>query len=65
MICYKDMTFCHGDGCQTFAKCPVALTHNVQVAARKWWGKDKDIPIATMGEPRELDCYVAPDKEGE
>lgn len=58
MICYRDMTFCSGDGCKKFDTCPRALTDKVKAGAAKWWGGDgSDAPIARFAEPKKLSCY--------
>lgn len=52
MICYKDMTFCHGDGCQNFNGCRRALTKEVKEKAKEF-----GLPICFFKSPHELDCY--------
>lgn len=56
MMCYRDMTFCTGDGCKKFDNCPRALTDQVRADAVKWWKSD-DAPIAFFESPKELPCY--------
>ena len=58
MMCYRDMTFCGGDGCQRFGECPRSLTKEVDRAATQ-----ANRLIARFTNPQELDCYVA--KNGE
>lgn len=58
MMCYRDMTFCTGDGCKKFGKdCHRSLTKEVLNQAERWWG-GKGAPIARFTNPRELECYV-------
>jgi hypothetical protein len=52
MICYRDMTFCRGDGCVKFDDCPRAMTQEVIDSA-----KAIDIGIAQWVNPKELECY--------
>jgi hypothetical protein len=59
MMCFRDTTYCPGDGCVKFDSCPRALTPAVLDEAKRWWGGD-DAPIARYTEPRQLECYVAP-----
>lgn len=61
MMCYKDMTFCHGAGCKDFDGCPRAFTPEVQAAADKWWGTEGEAPICFFNDPTEVSCWVAPD----
>lgn len=56
MMCYKDRTYCDGDGCQNFHECPRAITKEVLEGAMR-----VGIPIARFTEPSSLDCYVPPD----
>lgn len=46
MICYKDKTFCRGDGCQAFKGCHRALTQEVKDGAEK-----TGIPVAQWETP--------------
>lgn len=57
MMCYKDMTFCSGDGCTAFDRCHRALTDKVKEDAARWWGGD-NAPIAQFLNPKENHCYV-------
>lgn len=57
MICYRDMTFCSGDGCRKFHECPRALTDDVKAAAN-----DAGLYVAQFSEPRSLSCYEAPER---
>lgn len=50
---YKDMTFCHGDGCKQFKKCFRALTQEVEDRAEKI-----GVPISYFANPKEQDCYI-------
>jgi len=59
MICYRDMTFCEGNGCANFYKCPRALTKKVRLNAQSWWGRS-NAPIAKYETPEKLKCYQAP-----
>jgi len=54
MLCYRDMTFCSGDGCQNFDTCHRALTEHVKKSAEK-----SGLMIAQFGDPSQLDCYKA------
>ena len=56
MMGYRDMTFCSGDGCLAFDKCPRAITEKVKADAAKWWGGD-DFPIVQWANPSAQDCY--------
>ena len=53
MITFKDMTFCaFDDACSKGEGCPRALTDEIVVAAKKWWGED-GAPISVFsGEPQ-------------
>lgn len=62
-MCYRDTTFCRGDGCTKFETCPRALTEEVQGRAEKWWG-GKDAPIAEFTEPKKLVCWDDGKEEG-
>lgn len=59
MICYRDTTFCEGNGCTDFDKCPRALTKEVILNAQSWWG-GPNAPIAKWETPEKLKCYKAP-----
>ena len=59
MIGYRDMTFCRGDGCIAFDRCPRAITEKVKAAASRWWGGD-DFPIVQFSDPKSLPCYEKP-----
>lgn len=37
MICYRDMTFCPFEDCESFPICDRALTEKVSEGAKKWW----------------------------
>ena len=53
MMCFKDITFCSFYKlCTDGSKCHRALTHDVKVAAVKWWGND-DAPISLFVDPPE------------
>lgn len=52
MICYRDMTFCAGDGCQRFDGCPRALTEDVRADAQA-----KGLPIMEFEHPKALQCF--------
>ncbi len=56
MICYKDMTFCSGDGCSKFNNCPRALTDKVKKDAKKWWSNNNP-PISLFTNPKKLECW--------
>lgn len=56
MICYRDMTFCEGAGCQAFKDCPRALTDEVRHAAQA-----ANMPTARFMDPTALPCYVPPE----
>lgn len=61
MMCYRDMTFCRGDGCAKFATCPRALTPEIEAAA-----KARSLEIAQFEYPKKLGCYepkTTPPKE--
>ncbi len=53
MICYRDMTFCAGDGCFNFDTCPRAITKDVEEGAKR-----HGLGIAQFTDPKKLDCYV-------
>lgn len=57
MICFRDMTFCSGDGCAKLLECPRALTEEVRVRAQA-----TGLPIAQFTTPKALECHR---KEGE
>tara|TARA_R110000803_G_scaffold182607_1_gene244983 strand:- start:30 stop:317 length:288 start_codon:yes stop_codon:yes gene_type:complete len=68
-LCYKSTTFCDGNGgrCLKFKTCPLALTDEVQLKAKRWWAAtgnsiDDDVPLAIVAAPRKLDCYEPPIK---
>lgn len=45
MFCYKDMTFCDFyNECSDGIDCNRALTPEVKISAKKWWGSN-DYPI--------------------
>jgi len=52
MTCYRDMTFCSGDGCAKFGPCQRTLTEEVKAAAEKF-----GLPIAQFESPREVSCW--------
>jgi len=52
MMCYKDMTFCGAEECQSFTTCYRALTKNVQEKAETF-----NLYIARFADPSELECY--------
>jgi len=56
MMCYRDKTYCDGDGCRKFHECPRAITWEVLKGSER-----AGIPIARFTEPSALDCYVPPD----
>ena len=56
MMCYRDMTFCSGDGCAKFDACPRALTDKVKAAAEK-----ASLLIARFEDPKTLKCYQTPE----
>jgi len=56
MMGFRDMTFCSGDGCLAFDRCPRAITEKVKEDARRWWGGD-DYPIIQWENPKALACY--------
>jgi hypothetical protein len=66
MICFKDMTFCDGNGgkCKKFGEgCHRSLTEEVEEAAEKWWNpegkteKKNCAPICRYSDPTKIDCY--------
>lgn len=59
MICYRDMTFCRGDGCVKFTDCPRALTDEVAQKAETF-----GLPISQFMQPSELKCYVKSKEKG-
>lgn len=52
MICYRDMTFCAGDGCSKFDTCPRTLTADVRERAEK-----SGLHIAQFTDPKALPCH--------
>lgn len=54
MICYRDMTFCSGDGCAKFGLCHRSLTDEVRYNAQS-----AGLNISEFAEPRHLDCWQA------
>lgn len=54
MICYRDMTFCSGEGCAKFGPCPRSLTEQVKADAEA-----AGLNISRFTEPRHLDCWQA------
>jgi hypothetical protein len=62
MICYRDTTFCMGDGCVSFNDCSRALTPAIRAKAAIWWGGD-DASIAFFESPKDLDCYKSLQEE--
>lgn len=60
MICYRDMTFCRGDGCTKFSTCHRALTHEVKIKAASL-----GLMISQFANPQELNCYEKPKEENE
>ena len=59
MMAFRDMTFCRGEGCLAFDRCPRAITDKVEEDARRWWGND-DYPIIQYATPKNLPCYEPP-----
>jgi hypothetical protein len=60
MICYRDMTFCEGDGCAKFGKdCTRSLTLTVQEHAQH-----VGLPIARFANPKAQKCYTYRGKPG-
>ena len=55
MLCYRDMTFCSGDGCAKFNKCFRALTEDVKARARH-----ANMDISFFADPKQQECYEAP-----
>ena len=62
MINYRDMTFCQGAGCTKFNNCPRALTEQVLMEAKQWWGS-AGAPVAKFANPRLLECYSGDGKQ--
>ncbi len=60
MICYRDMTFCTGDGCAKFDTCHRAMTPAVLEGARAC-----GLGISQWGDPRKADCYEPKPNENE
>lgn len=57
MLCYKDKTFCQGDGCARFGtSCDQSLTPEVDALAN-FFG----LPISRFTEPKKLKCYEEKD----
>lgn len=56
MMCYRDTTFCSGDGCAKFWDCPRALTQEVQGRADA-----AGLQISQFMEPKKLSCYSGGD----
>lgn len=52
MLCYRDMTFCEGDGCAKFQACHRAFTETHRANA-----KENGLPVSKFENPRELDCW--------
>lgn len=52
MICYRDMTFCEGDGCTKFDSCPRALTEEVWMKAA-----NAELQVSRFANPRSLQCW--------
>jgi hypothetical protein len=59
MICYRDKTFCRGNGCLKFNECPRAATKEVIEAAARC-----GMLISYYAEPEKLPCYASPNKGG-
>lgn len=57
MTCYRDKTFCEGDGCAKFEQCHRALKPEV-------WKRAEEIglPIARFEHPKKMPCYQEPTK---
>ena len=53
MNCYRDMTFCSGDGCAKFGPCYRSLTKEVKDGADK-----AGLMIAQFEDPTELPCWT-------
>jgi hypothetical protein len=53
MITYRDMTFCTGEGCQSFSRCLRAFTPEIAQAAR-----NSGRPVSLMRPSPEMDCYI-------
>jgi len=60
MLCYRDMTFCAGNGCTNFPSCPRAITEAVEAGAEM-----HGLRIAQFCEPEKLRCYRAPEPANE
>ena len=60
MMCYRGRTFCpFWMGCKLGSECSLALTSEVQAAAKEWWGSD-EAPICTyVTKPT---CFIEEDK---
>jgi len=55
MICFRDRTFCpFYEDCKYGLACPVALTPQVEEAARAWWWEENP-PISQYAEKPE--CF--------
>lgn len=60
MLCYRDMTFCDGDGCAKFGKgCSRSLTSAVKEHAQL-----VGLPIARFANPKAQKCYTHKGKPG-
>ena len=53
MITYRDMTYCAGDGCQAFTRCPRAYTPEIAQAARQTGSF-----VSVIVPSREMECYI-------
>ena len=55
MTCYRDKTYCTGEGCANFRGCPDELTH-LDISKAKALG----LGISYNASPKDLPCYVTP-----
>ena len=58
MMCYRDMTFCEGNGCLRALTCHRYLSDDIWAQAQA-----SNMPVARFEEPEKLECYLAPKKE--
>ena len=55
MTCYRDMTFCEGNGCLAAKGCHRYLTEDIYARAQA-----ANMEIARFAEPEKLKCYEPP-----
>ena len=63
MMCFRDKSFCSSD-CINSA-CHRHFGDADWELAKKWWGNDKNVPIAYMDFRTGCESYIAPGKRTE